>query len=297
MLLGQLLVLLQIRLRMLPFHMADLAALLQPGHLGHLALADAAEVHPIGRHTRLGGSGLLHRRSARTRIARHAAAHLLGAATGLARRNGILLVPLFNVLRHRAIHQRLPTVSRRRGRRRSSLLRLDGGIFRTLTGQRIKVFLRRPVHQRATIFALRPATLLHATNMRLAKLSIGFLHVAVDLGRNPLTGLATALAGLPVSARRAAGAFSLHANLAATLELAPGHRPQPGLGFSVHHLRRRPRGRIHLCLGITGRTKALCLGLPCCPYGLCAGFGHFTLSPRRAGVPAVAFGISRPRQP
>ena len=81
MLLGQLLVLLQVSLGMLPFLMAHLAALLQPSHLRHAALLKAAEAHAILRHV-AHGSGLLHHRSgALARITGHATHLLLGAAT------------------------------------------------------------------------------------------------------------------------------------------------------------------------------------------------------------------------
>ena len=56
----------------------------------------------------------------------------------------------------------------------------------------------------AAVSALHAATVLHATNVRLAKLCIGLLHVAVDLGVNVLLDRAARLAGLAVSAHGAA---------------------------------------------------------------------------------------------
>ena len=97
--------------------------------------------------------------------------------------------------------------------------------------------------------------------------SIGFLDVAVDLGIDPSPSSSAVLAGLATGMLHAFAAFSLHADLAATLKSAGRNRTQTSLGPRVQGFFRLPARGVNFLVGIS--RKALGLLLHCGPCGLC----------------------------
>jgi hypothetical protein len=80
--------------------------------------------------------------------------------------------------------------------------------------------------------------------VRLTVLSVGFLHVAVDvsIGDRPAAGLARLTAAMMVSL--------LAVNLAAVLAMLRGDRPKARLGLHVGRFRRLPRRSVDLNMGV-----------------------------------------------
>ena len=97
--------------------------------------------------------------------------------------------------------------------------------------------------------------------------SIGFLDVAVDHSVSHAPDLAALLAGLATGMLHAFAAFSLHADLAATLKSAGRNRTQTSLGLRIQGFFRLPARGVNLLVGVS--RKALGLLLHCGPCGLC----------------------------
>ena len=198
MLLGQLLILLEVSLGVFPLHLAYLPALLHAAGLAQ----KIDQTRPWSRTTTLGLFIITNRiwgrlimtnsiwRCLVTNVAVGIPHRIVNATTGATRRSKFTA---FSLLDLPALLQANHLAHAAAGRLEAHARRRDIGL--PLHHARICV---------AAVSTLHAATVLHPTNVRLAKLCIGLLHVAVDLGVNVLLDRTTSLARLAVSTHGAA---------------------------------------------------------------------------------------------
>ena len=197
-LLGQLLVLLKVSLGVFPLHLAHLPALLHAAGLAQ----KLDQIRPWSRATAPGFFIITNRiwgrlimtnsvwRCLVTSVAVAIPHRIVNATTGATRRSEVTAFSLLD----------LPALLQANHLAHAAA----GGLEAHPRGWHIRLSRQNARICIAPISLLHAPAALHPTNVGLAKLCIGLLHVAVDLGVDVRLGRTTSLAGLAVSAHGAA---------------------------------------------------------------------------------------------